>query len=391
MADKKSAKERKKIVILGSTGSIGRSTLEIVELYPELYEVIGLSARSNVSLLAEQAVKFKPKYVAIADSRFYCELRDTLSSVGTEVLSGIEGLIKLATLEEADLIMAAIVGSPGLIPTFSAIKEGKKVALANKETIVIAGEIVMKVASKSGAVIIPVDSEHSAIFQCLQGRDLKEVNRIILTSSGGPFRNFTYSQMKEVSREQALNHPTWKMGSKITIDSATLMNKGFEIIEAKWLFGMPAEKIDILIHPQSIVHALIELVDGSLLAHLALPDMKVPISYALAYPDRLKLNQERLSMAKIAQLSFEEPDIKRFPALRLAKWALLEGDGYPAVLAGANDKAVELFLAGKISFLKICELVERVMERFSPQRCVNIEDVICYNEWALNEVERLMQ
>lgn len=351
----------KKIAILGSTGSIGRQTLEVVREFPERFEVVALSGGSNLRLLLEQVAFFKPKYVAIGEPELYPELKSRLTGSGITVLAGVEGLTEFAVIPEADMLLTAVVGSIGIRPTLAAIHAGKAIALANKETLVAAGSIIIPAAKKYGVKLLPVDSEHSAIFQCLEGRPLQQVARLVLTASGGPFRNRQPRDLEQVTLEQALNHPNWHMGGKITIDSATMFNKGLEVIEAHWLFDMPFERIATVIHPESIIHSMVELIDGSTIAQLGLCDMRLPIQIALAYPERLAGHFPKLDLASGAQLNFYPVDQRLFPAVELAYEAGRAGGTMPVVLNAANEQAVQAFLAGKIKFTGIIRIVSELM------------------------------
>ncbi len=368
------------ISILGSTGSIGKQTLDIIRNNTDIFKVTALTANSNIELLYEQVREFKPKIVAVADESKYHELKGLLAGE-TPVLSGEKGVIEAATYEEADLVVSAIVGIAGLMPTFSAIAKGKKLALANKETMVTAGNLIMKEASKRNVKIIPVDSEHSAIFQCLEKED-NEISKIILTASGGPFRGKTQEELTKVTIAEALNHPNWSMGKKITIDSATMMNKGLEVIEAKWLFDVPGETIEVCIHPESIIHSMVEYIDGSVIAQLGLPDMRLPIQYAMTYPQRIKTNYDKLKLSKINKLSFYEPDLNNFPCLRLAYDALKLGDSACIALNGANEIAVKSFLQGQIRFIDIYKLIYLVLEKHNIITIKSIEDVLLIDNWS---------
>ena len=379
-----------KISILGSTGSIGTSTLEVIDKYSDDYEVAALAAGNNTDLLTRQIEKFKPRLVCIAEDAAANIDTATGCLKTTEIVTGSEGLDMVATLSEADIVVAAISGSAGLLPALAAVKAGKTVALANKEALVMAGEIIVEEARKKNCRIIPVDSEHSAIFQLLEGRSKKDVKNIILTASGGPFLNTPSEELDRVTPEEALNHPRWKMGNKVTTDSATLMNKGLEIIEAHWLFKMPGEKIKVVIHPESIIHSMIEFVDGTVLAQLSPPDMKGPIAYALSCPERLDNVLPPLDFARIGKLTFSEPDQERFPAIKLAYRALKEAGLSPAVLNAANEVAVEEFHKRRIRFTSIPVLVEKVMDRFSNDRNVNIDNVMWSDRWARREAEALL-
>ena len=340
---------RKKIAILGSTGSIGRQTLEVIRKHSNEFEVVALSGWENTNFLMEQISFFKPKIVVVKDKGIAGNLKKDLNRQSSiEILWGIQGLITISTLEEADIIVVAITGIASLIPTFEAVKKGKKVALASKEAMVVAGELLVKEVKSRNAKILPIDSEHSAILQCLKNEQKECVEKIILTASGGALYDLTETALKNISIEDALNHPTWKMGKKVTIDSATLMNKGLEVIEAKWFFNIPANKIEIVIHPQSYVHSMVQFVDGTILAQIGEHDMKIPIQYALFYPNRTINNFSRLELTKIGQLTFKKPNFNKFPCIKLAYHALEVGGTMPAVLNGANEIAVNAFLNSKI-------------------------------------------
>ena len=380
----------KKISILGSTGFIGSCTLDMVARYPDRFSVVGLAAGKNVAKLAEQIKTFKPAVAAMQEETFAQELRALLpDSCSTVILSGQEGTTTVATHPEAEMVVSAMVGASGLIPTMAGIKAGKPIALANKETLIVAGRLIMEEAAKRDVNIIPVDSEHNAIFQSLQGHNREEVKRIILTASGGPFLNRDPDE-GEITPEDALNHPVWPMGNKITIDSATLMNKGLEVIEARWLFDMPAKKIDIVIHPQSIIHSMVEYRDMSTIAQLSNPDMSIPIAYALAYPQRLNTGMKPLALAEIGSLTFFEPDRERFPALRLAYQSLQEAESMPAVLNGANEVAVAAFLDRKISFSQIPVVVEKTMNLHAPRNLTDIDHAVEVNDWACRTARELV-
>ena len=353
----------KRLAILGSTGSIGTQTLGIVAGYPELFTVAVLAAGSNAELLLEQAKLFRPERVVIGNEAFYTVLKDGLAGLGIEVLAGRQAFEEVASSEGIDTVVAAMVGFAGLRSTAAAVRAGREVALANKETLVVAGEMITRTAADTGSILVPVDSEHSAIMQCLNGEPVESVERIILTASGGPFRSTPAERLAKVTPLEALRHPNWSMGSKITIDSATLMNKGLEVIEAHWLFGTPAERIDVLIHPQSIIHSMVQFTDGSVKAQLGVPDMRLPIIYALTYPDRVITDLPRPSLAEIGSLTFEEPDTGRFRCLPLAREALKSGGNIPCALNAANEAAVAAFLQEKIGFSDIAGTVEHVMEK----------------------------
>ncbi len=376
----------KRIVILGSTGSIGRNALEVIKEYPKEFDIVGLSTHQRVDLLFEQCLKFKPKRVCITGDNAPIEIYEKLKRQGIEVLNGSEGLNELAATPKVDMLVNALVGSVGLIPTLAAIKQKTNIALANKETLVMAGEIISTFAREKGVTILPVDSEHSAIFQCLQGEQHSAINRLILTASGGPFHHLPEHELKAVTVKQALNHPNWSMGSKITIDSATLMNKGLEVIEAHWLFRLPVSKIETVIHPQSIIHSFVEFIDGSIKAQLGVPDMKVPIQYALTYPERKFLKSEKLSFQDLKELTFDEPDFERFPACQLAYESIKMGGTAPAVLNAANEVAVHKFLKNKIKFTQITEFVEKALEKHNIILNPNLEDILAADLWARNFV-----
>jgi 1-deoxy-D-xylulose-5-phosphate reductoisomerase len=370
----------KHISALGSTGSIGQNTLEIVRRYPDQFKIVGLTARGRIDLLQEQINTFKPRAVAVFDEAKAKELRKSNASI--EILSGLEGLLQVATLPEADTVVSAIVGSYGLLPTYAAVQAGKNVALANKEAMVMAGPIILQAAQASGATIVPVDSEHSAIFQCLNGESKDEISRVILTASGGPFLKKSLEELASASPEDALKHPNWSMGQKVTIDSATLMNKGLEVIEAKWLFDLPTHKIDVYLHPQSIVHSMVEFVDGSIIAQMSIPDMKGPICYALSYPKRFDNVMPAIKIEAMSDLHFERPNTDKFPCLNLAYEALNVGGTMPAVLNAANEIAVDAFLNYQIPFLKIHQVVSDTMSAHPVAPCDSIDRVIGSAQWA---------
>lgn len=351
----------KRLAILGSTGSIGTQTLGIVAGYPELFTVTVLAAGSNAGLLMEQARLYRPEKVVIGNEAFYSVLRDGLAGLGIEVLAGRQALEEVVSSDGIDAVVAAMVGFAGLRPTAAAVRAGKEIALANKETLVVAGEMITRIAAMTGSVLLPVDSEHSAIMQCLNGEPHGSVEKIILTASGGPFRSTPAERLAKVTPLEALRHPNWSMGSKITIDSATLMNKGLEVIEAHWLFGIPPDKIDVLIHPQSIIHSMVQFTDGSVKAQLGVPDMRLPIIYALTFPERVITELPRPSLSAIGSLTFEEPDTERFRCLPLARAALKSGGNMPCALNAANEAAVAAFLQEKIRFNDIAGTVEHVL------------------------------
>lgn len=378
--------KRKKVVLLGATGSIGCSTLEVARQLPDRVELVGLSANGNVARLAEQAKETGARDVAIADPSKEAELRSLLPS-GVRVHVGPDGLTELATIAEADIVLVAIVGTSGLVPALAAIEAGKDLAVASKEILVMAGEVVTAAAEKHGVKILPVDSEHNAIFQCLDGHrgGADEVARLILTASGGPFRQTPSSELESVSVERALKHPTWDMGRKITIDSATLFNKGLEMIEARWLFGIGMDRIDVVVHPQSIIHSMVEFVDGSVLAQLSRTDMCFPIQYALTWPERVRGGLEPLDFAELAKLDFEAPRHDDFPALGLARRAGLAGGTLPAVFNAANEVAVDVFLEGGLPFTGIWGVVEKVMDAHEVADAGSLETVIAADRWAREE------
>jgi 1-deoxy-D-xylulose-5-phosphate reductoisomerase len=372
---------RKRVVILGSTGSIGESALKVARDLPDWMEVVGLAAGRSAKALLAQAQEFKPRAVALYDTTELDSIRGQLPT-GTACHGGAEGLIELATMTEADMVLVSIVGTAGLAPALAAIRTNKELAVASKEILVMAGEEVTREAARHNVPILPVDSEHNAIFQCLVGEPSRHIRRLILTASGGPFRQTPASELAKVTPAQALKHPTWNMGRKITIDSATLFNKGLEMIEARWLFGVPMEQVDVVVHPQSIVHSLVEFVDGSQLAQLSHSDMCFPIQYAVTYPDRLPNRLKPLDLAQVGALHFEAPDPVRFPALRLAREAGTKGGTLPAVLNAANEIAVPAFLEGKILFPAIWETVEAVMRAHANVEHPHLDQIIKADAWA---------
>lgn len=355
----------KQIAILGSTGSIGTQTLDVVRQYPSEFSVYALSAHRNVELLIQQALEFNPAVVCIADESCYVRLRDALSDLPIKVMAGKNSISEMVILPAIDVVVAAMVGYAGLQPTMQAIRAKKVIALANKETLVVAGEIICRLAQRYKVPILPVDSEHSAIYQCLVGEDRNRVEKLLLTASGGPFRTFTHDQMLRVTAAQALQHPNWDMGAKITIDSASMMNKGFEVIEARWLFDIPVERIQVLVHPQSVVHSAVQFVDGSVKAQLGTPDMRIPIQYALTYPERWQSDVPRLDLFATNNLSFEAPDVERFPNLRLAYEAIEKGGNIPCVLNAANEVVNQAFREGKCGFLQMSDVIAKAMDRAS--------------------------
>ena len=371
----------RKISILGSTGSIGTQTLEVVKILENI-KVAAITGNSNIRLLEEQARKFRPKLVAVMDEKNAEVLKERLSDMDIRVVSGMDGLVEAATYEGVDTVVTSVVGNVGLKPTFEAIRAGKNIALANKETLVSAGQLVMDLAKKHNIKIYPVDSEHSAIFQSLQGNEGNKIERILLTASGGPFRGKKREELLHVTAADALKHPNWSMGNKITIDSATLMNKGLEVMEAKWLFGVEVDQIEVLVHPQSIVHSAVEYEDGAIVAQLGEPDMRVPIQYALTYPKRVKNPFPRVDFTKRNNLTFDKPDMETFKCLSLAYRALKTGGTLPAVLNGANEVAVARFLKGDIGFLQIPELIEQTMDAYTVKQEYTLEDLLEADAWA---------
>ena len=353
----------KQIAILGSTGSIGTQTLDVVRQHPEAFSVYALTAHRSVDMLIQQALEFNPAVVCIADEAYYPRLREALSDLPIQVMAGEKAIAEMVTMPEIDVVVAAMVGYAGLRPTIEAIRAKKTIALANKETLVVAGEIICRLAQRYKVNILPVDSEHSAIFQCLVGESRDSIEKLLLTASGGPFRTFTYEQMQHVTAAQALQHPNWEMGAKITIDSASMMNKGFEVIEARWLFDIPVEKIQVLVHPQSVVHSAVQFVDGSVKAQLGTPDMRIPIQYALTYPERWHSDVPRLDLFATKQLTFEEPDLQRFPNLRLAYEAMEKGGNMPCILNAANEVVNLAFREGRCGFLQMSEVIAETMAK----------------------------
>lgn len=355
--------KKKQIAILGSTGSIGTQALQVVEAHPDLFEVYALTANNNASLLIEQARKFEPDAVVIANDAHYLKVKEALADLPIKVYAGADALCQVVAMEHVDVVLASLVGYAGLRPTMEAIRAGKDIALANKETLVVAGELITRLAIEYHAPILPVDSEHSAIFQCLAGEPHNAVEKIILTASGGPFRTWTAEQIAQATPAQALRHPNWDMGAKVTIDSASMMNKGFEVMEAKWLFGVNAEDIQVVVHPQSVVHSMVQFIDGSIKAQLGSPDMRLPIQYAFSYPSRLPSDFPRVDFAQLGSLTFEAPDPVRFPNLRLAFEAIRGGGNLPCILNAANEVCVDAFLHDRIGFLQMSDVNAEVMSR----------------------------
>lgn len=370
---------KRKLAILGSTGSIGTQTLEVVELYPDHFSITVLSAGKNADLLIQQALKFKPAAVILCDQAAYEKVKQELAGKGIEVLFGEDALVESMKRDDIDIVLTAVVGAAGLRPTVAAIESGKDIALANKETLVVAGELITSLVEKHQVKLLPVDSEHSAIFQCLAGEEANPIEKIILTASGGPFRGKTLNDLLQVTKAQALKHPNWTMGAKITIDSASLMNKGLEVIEAKWLFGLDYDQIDVIIHPQSIIHSLVQFQDGSLKAQLGLPDMKLPIQYALTYPQRFENNFKRFNFLDYPNLTFEQPDLEVFKNLKLAFQALEEGGNAPCVLNGANEVVVEAFLQDKVGFVQMSEVIEETLCQVKSQKTLSLEDYLQFD------------
>ncbi len=381
----------KNICLLGSTGYIGINALNVIKGNPELYNIISLGAGENIDLLLNQIKEFKPKYAAVINSNLAKELKKKLNNfTNTKILWGNDGYAEIATLPEIDLVIGAMSGFSGLPPIYSAITACKDIALANKESLVIAGSLLMSESKKRGVKIFPIDSEHSAIQQSIQGHNREDLKKIILTGSGGPFRNFSIDRLSMVKPEEALKHPNWRMGMKITIDSATLMNKGLEAIEAKWLFNLEMDQIEILIHPQSIIHSMVEYMDGSIMAQLSTTDMRIPIAYALSYPRHLKGNTEPLNFLDVGNLSFEKPDLEKFKCLDLALTADKAGGSMMPVLNGANEIAVNAFLQGKIGFIEIPELIERTMKNHEIFSIDSIDRVIEANQWARSRAKKIL-
>jgi len=377
----------KTIVILGSTGSIGTNTLNIVEQFPDEFRVAGLSAGTNDEKLEEQIRRFKPRMVALSNESAAARLRHRCADLPVEIHSGTHGVTHLASIPEAEMVISAIVGGAGLVPTLAAIRANKHIALANKEPMVMAGKLIREEARKHGVRIFPVDSEHSAIFQSLEGHRLEDVRRLILTASGGALWTLNKEELQDVTPERALQHPNWKMGAKITIDSATLMNKGLEVVEAHWLFDIPESKIDVLIHRESIIHSLVEYQDRSIIAQLGLPDMRTPISYAMRYPERMPLDLPSLDLTEIGTLTFSKPDHDRFPCLRLGYESLRIGGTMPATMNAANEVAVGAFLNGGIRFVDIAEIIRSTMEAHQPREVESLDDALGTDRWAREKAE----
>jgi 1-deoxy-D-xylulose-5-phosphate reductoisomerase len=373
----------KKLTILGSTGSIGVSTLEVVTAQPDMFRVVALTAGSNLELLKQQIETFSPDLVSVLSEENARALKRMLpGKKKPEILHGVEGMIAAATASETTMVVAAIVGAAGLVPTAAAVMAGKDVALANKETLVTAGHLIMDMVREQGVKLYPVDSEHCAVFQSMVGHRDQDISRLILTASGGPFLNWSREKLASATVTDALNHPNWSMGRKITVDSATMMNKGLEVIEARWLFNIPVERIAVNVHPQSIIHSMVEYLDGSVMAQMGVPDMKGPIAYALTYPARIPSGVKPLDLTTLSGLTFFNPDLVRFPALKLAYQALQAGESMPAVMNAANEIAVEAFLGGRIGFMAIAESIERVMDLHTPHALNSIEEVLEADRWG---------
>lgn len=379
----------KHLSILGSTGSIGVSTLEIVAAYPDRFRVTAMTAGKNLELFMCQIRQFAPRIAAVASAEDVPRLREMCSGLDVEIQGGVDGLIAAATADEAEMVVAAIVGAAGLVPTAAAIRAGKDIALANKETLVTAGHLFMEMVARYGVKLYPVDSEHSAVFQSMEGHRSQDISRIILTASGGPFLNTPAEQLAGVTVRDALNHPNWSMGRKITIDSATMMNKGLEVLEAHWLFNVAVEKIDVNIHPQSIIHSMVEYVDGCVIAQLGSPDMKAPIAYALSYPERIATGVKPLDLTTFSGLTFQKPDLVKFPCLGLAYRAINAGESMPAVMNAANEIAVETFLAGGIGFIQIAEVIERTMNAHQAHDLKSIDEVLLADSWGREKAREI--
>ena len=379
---------KKQIAILGSTGSIGTQALQVIEEHPELYEAYVLTANNQVELLAEQARKFMPAAVVIANENKYMQLKELLADLPIQVYAGADALCEVVEAKPIDVVLASMVGYAGLRPTINAIKAGKAIALANKETLVVAGELINELASQYHTPILPVDSEHSAIFQCLENNNPLE--KVILTASGGPFRTFTMEQLHHVTKAQALKHPNWDMGAKITIDSATMMNKGFEVIEAKWLFGVRPDQIEVVVHPQSVIHSMVQYEDGAVKAQLGMPDMRLPIQYAFSYPQRIKSSFDRLDFSTLKELTFEQPDTNRFRCLALAYEALNQGGNMACILNAANEVVVSAFLQERIPFLRMSEVIEETMAKVSFIHTPTYEDYVATDAEARRIAEGLI-
>ncbi|MDR3327229.1 MAG: 1-deoxy-D-xylulose-5-phosphate reductoisomerase [Prevotellaceae bacterium] len=382
--------DKQTLAILGSTGSIGTQTLEVVEANPDLFEVYALSAGNNVDLLIKQAKKYLPEVVVIANETLYDRAKKALKDLPVKVFAGSDSVAQVAEFSQVDTVVTAMVGYSGLLPTIKAVVAGKKVALANKETLVVAGELITRLAIQHHSDIIPVDSEHSAVFQCLVGEQENSVEKIILTASGGPFRGNNIADLQNVTPAQALNHPTWKMGNKITIDSASMINKGFEVIEAKWLFGLKSEQIEVVVHPQSIIHSMVQFRDGSIKAQMGEPDMRHPIQYALTFPERLNADVHRIDFAKLGNLSFEKPDLRTFKNLALAYSTLDLGGNMPCVLNAANEIVVYAFIKGQTGFLQMSDIIEKMIQKTAFIKNPTYDDYVsCDNEVRIKTLEEI--
>ena len=381
--------KKKQIAILGSTGSIGTQALQVIEEHPDLYEAYAITANNQVELLAEQARKFMPAAVVIANESKYAQLKELLADLPIQVYAGADAICDIVQAEPVDMVLASMVGYAGLRPTINAIKAGKEIALANKETLVVAGELINNLISQYHTPLFPVDSEHSAIFQCLEADNRLE--KVILTASGGPFRTFTREQLEHVTKEQALKHPNWDMGAKITIDSATMMNKGFEVIEAKWLFGLRPEQIEVVVHPQSVIHSMVQFQDGAVKAQLGVPDMRLPIQYAFSYPKRLQSSFDRLNFSQMTALTFEQPDTNRFRCLALAYEALNTGGNMACIVNAANEVVVSAFLHDRISFLQMSEIIEQTMSRVAFIKTPTYEDYVATDAEARRVAESIIK
>lgn len=381
---------KKNIAILGSTGSVGTQALEVIECFPDHFSVSVLTIGKNADLLIQQVQRFHPKIVVVGDESAYQKVKTALKNSKTEVWFGQQALSKAVELDEIDIVLTAIVGSAGLEPTLTAIENGKDIALANKETLVVAGQLINELVAKKGVKLLPVDSEHSAIFQCLTGEESNPIEKIILTASGGPFRGKSITDLRQVKKEQALKHPNWSMGAKITIDSASLMNKGLEVIEAKWLFNLSVDQIEVVVHPQSIIHSLVQFQDGSLKGQLGIPDMKLPIQYALSYPERLQNSFARFNFMDYPTLSFEAPDLETFRNLKLAFQALRAGGNSPCVLNAANEVVVAAFLNDEIGFLTMSEVIEETLCQVKPQSKLTLEDYLYYDQHSRSVARSLI-
>jgi len=378
----------KKVVILGSTGSVGVNALKVIASHKNDFKVVGLTANKNVTLLAKQTARFKPRLIALGDIAKYGKLKKELKQP-QKVLRGIEGISEIASMKEADIVLVAMSGTSAILPLISAIKTKKRIALANKEAIVSAGDMIMSMARSRGTEIIPVDSEHNSIFQCIEGEDKESIRKIFLMGSGGPLKNVSKSIFDKLNPSKILSHPVWKMGKKISVDSATMMNKGLEVIEASKLFGIDVSKIEVLLHPKAIIHSMVEFADGNITANLFYPDMRMPIFHAFSYPKRITSRIPRLNFDKIKSMSFEKPDTRKFPTLKLCYRAVKTGGTYPACLNSANEEAVDLYLKGKITFTKISELIEKVLKHHKNIKHPSIDEILYVDGWAKEEVKRL--